>query len=152
MRDDLIGDLAGVTPGPRWVERDCAVKAPGSQRRGRTGRRDRRRCRNRSWRCDRASGPVNRLGRRGLCTDLPARDLRMYQQSGVAITDGGVLPPTQTAITLGSLVVTFCICERILLPRQQCAAVADRAEQHQGLLETRQVEVPPEVVNELGDG
>ena len=84
MRNDLVGDLAGVTPGTRRIEGDRAVKASGSGRRGRTRRGDRRRYR--SGRCDRARDPATRLGRRSLCVDLPARDLRAHQQAGVAAT------------------------------------------------------------------
>ena len=60
VRDDLVGDLAGVTPGTRRIEGDRAVKAPGSGRRGRT-RRGRQR-RRQSGRCDRASVPATRAG------------------------------------------------------------------------------------------
>src|SRR5256885_10266895 len=55
MRDDLVGDLARVTPGTLRIERHRAVKAPGSGWRDRTGRRDNRQCRHRSWRRDLAS-------------------------------------------------------------------------------------------------
>src|SRR5262245_35887098 len=43
VRDDLVRDLACVTPSTRWIECDRAVKAPGSGRRARCGRRDNRR-------------------------------------------------------------------------------------------------------------
>src|SRR5262249_3708931 len=148
-RDDFVGDLARITSSTRRIERDRTVKALGSGRRGRTRQRNRRRCQYRSWRCGRASIPITRLVQYGLCVELLACGLRAHQQAGVAISDGDVLPVTQTTIALCSLVVAFRIRERILLTGQQGAAGADRAEQHRGVFETWQVEIAPEVIDEL---
>jgi hypothetical protein len=75
------------------------------------------------------------LGQWGLRVELPPRDLRTHQESGVTLTDGDVLPTTQTAIPLGGCIVAFGIREGILLPGQQSAPVADGTEQYRSLLE-----------------
>src|SRR5262245_8232424 len=103
VRDDLLGDLACITPSTRRIECDRAVKASGSGWRGRIRRGGHRR-RHRSWWCDRASVPATGLGWQGLRVELPACDLRAHQQSGVAVSDNNVLPATQTAVALDGLV------------------------------------------------
>ena len=78
-----------------------------------------------SWLSSRASVPATRrLGRRGLCMNLPACDLRAHQQSEVTVTDGDVLSVTQAAISPGLLVEVISLGKAVLVPRQQAKAIA----------------------------
>ena len=97
--------LLASRPCRAGCERDRAVKTPGA------GRRDRSRWgrqRLRSGRFHLASVPTTRRLGWDLRADLSAGNLRAYEQSGVTVREGHLLPVAQSAIAPLNVIVAFC--------------------------------------------
>src|SRR3990172_6197588 len=157
MRDDLIGDAAGVAPDASCIECDRAVETLGLHRRWRRrGRsrwagawhRSRRPFTTDSWPRGRTTyGRLHALG-----VQLLARDLRFHKQPRrLAVSKRHNLPTAQATITAGALVEAVGESETLSLPGQQREPLADRAKKHRRVRKPRQIKVPGKVFGELLD-